>query len=183
MLLYKNFLLQKINSNQAIFYKEAVYDYVKSLGYKVDDDYEAISILKIIDDNKYTGEGYSPKGEYYFANKYGELTWFTNVMDALMYNGEDAHSTGHGFLKYRRHWHNGLLYLLPDDICEIDELLSTPRGVYCETRDIGFESVDEAATWLANSGLASTPENAKKQLLKHLEGKTSLCYKLKFIQY
>lgn len=183
MLLYKNYLLQKINSNQGIFFKEAVYNYVSELGYKPQDDYDAITILKNIKDENYYGENYNEKGKYYLFDRQGNLFWFAHMKDMIMYAGGDAEWNTYNFYKFRRHWYNDFMYLAPEDIFELDEIINTKLGVYCETKDLGFSDVDEAARWLANGGYASSAENAKKQLVKHLEGKTALCYKMKFIKY
>jgi hypothetical protein len=58
-----------------------------------------------------------------------------------------------------------------------------PKLIYCETRRLQFNDVDEAARWLCEIGAATNFARAKQQLLKHLAGETASCYKLKFIEY
>lgn len=183
MLLYKDYLLRKSNSGQAMFYNNAIYNYVKELGLKPNDDYEAVMMLHHIDDNKYSGEGYEGTAQYYLYDKQGNLYWFKHIRDMIMYAGGDPEWSPYNFYKFRRHWYNGFMFLMTEDIFELEDILVHQEGVYCETKDIGFEDIDEAATWLYHGGYATSVENAKKQLVKHLEGKTSLCYKMRFIKY
>lgn len=182
MLMYKNLLINRINSNQAIFFQDATIEYVNALGFRCKDFYEAAIILRSIDDNKFTGEGASPKGKYFLYDQSGTLHWFVHYRDACMFAGLEEGGLD-AFIAFRRHWKDGFLWLLPEDVVDLDELLTTPKGVYCETKGFGFETVDDAARWLVNAGYAKSAENAKKQLVKHLEGKTALCYKMKFIEY
>ena len=85
-------------------------------------------------------------------------------------------------MKYRRRKKYDKYLLLPDDIYEIDSLAEGNR-IYCKTREIEFSSIEDAAGWLVNSGLAKEKIVALRQLTKHLEGKTAYCYGLKFIKY
>lgn len=182
ILQYKNFLLNKINSVQAIFYRDLALEYARDLGYTCKDYYEASAVLQYIDDSKFCGEGVNDRGVYFLYDRSGNVYWFRNYKDACLFAGIEECSLNM-FINFRRHWFNDFLWLLKEDIEYIGEILTTPKGVYCETKGFGFESVDDAARWIANCGYAINAETAKKQLIKHLEGKTSLCYKMKFIEY
>lgn len=183
MLLYKNYLLQKINSGKGMFYNSVAYHYVSELGLKPKDDYEAVMMLYHLDDKKYCGEGYESTATYFLMDRQENLYWFKHMKDMMMFAGGDPEWSVYSFYKFRRHWYNDFMFLMPEDIFELDNILIGKQGVYCETKDIGFEDIDEAAMWLYHGGYASTAENAKKQLTKHLDGQTALCYKMKFIKY
>ena len=68
-LLYKKFLLSKIQSNSGIFYQEPCVYYLNDLGIEVSDFYEAYPILMNLNDDEYCGEGFGEKGKYSHRGK------------------------------------------------------------------------------------------------------------------
>lgn len=181
-LFYRDYLIQKINNGRGIFYENAVYDYLESLGFYNYDFYEGVKLLRSLNDNIYCGTGINEAAQYYVYNNINGFIWFRSYYDAMIFLGIE-NAADNIFNLYHQHWYNEWLCLLPEDLPHLREYLEHRNGVFCETKGFGFESVDSAARWLVDSGCASNINNAKKQLEKHLDGQTSLCYKMKFVRY
>lgn len=84
---------------------------------------------------------------------------------------------------YRCRLRSGFWWFRAEDEEVMAETLMRPKFVYCESRRLQFNNVDEAAKWLCDASYATNLQRAKQQLLKHLAGETASCYKLKFIEY
>lgn len=183
---YKNYLLRQLETagDKIKFWETPTIDYANRLGCNDNSFYECWNFLNKIKDENYSGFGFDPKGKYYtYSKETDELLWFADYKDALIEAGFQAEVLSQEiFMKYRRRKKYDKYLLLPDDIYEIDSLAEGNR-IYCKTREIEFSSIEDAAGWLVNSGLAKEKIVALRQLTKHLEGKTAYCYGLKFIKY
>lgn len=181
-LFYRDYLIQKIESGRGLFYEEEIQCYLESLDFYHYDYYEGIKLLRSLDKEVYCGIGVSNSARYSLYNHVDGLIWFKSYYDAMMFLGIENAATNI-FNIYRQHWYNNWLCLLPEDLPHLGEYAFNRSGVYCETKGFGFESIDSAARWLVDSGNATNINIAKKQLEKHLNGQTTLCYKMKFIYY
>lgn len=169
------------------------------------DEYSCISILTSIDEEKYSGV-WNPSQELPLRANYimvdgktGERFWFTSAYDAISFVNyqqgitRDLALMGYAqstesevevyFNAYRGRIKNGFWWFTKEDEDIIAETMMRPKLIYCETRRLQFNDVDEAARWLCETGAATNFARAKQQLLKHLAGETASCYKLKFIEY
>lgn len=181
---YKEFLLKQILSSNAIFYQDVCVAYVRNLGIKVRDFYEAYEAITNLLDINYCGEGFSEKGNYFVIDESETMFWFCHYLDALTFIGVE-NGTLETFNSYRKHRLNGYLLCTKDDIFnnDIDDMITNRKGIFCESRNIGFDNIDSAVAWLVNSGYAKNTAIAKRQLMKHLEGNTTLCYGMSFVKY
>lgn len=182
MLRYKQYIINKIATagDMVKFFESSLIDYVNNLGH-IGDFYNCWSWLQNEDDDKHNGIDYEPTAKYYVYDKNDDvLYWYHSYKDALLMAGFDFDAlTKENFMKYRRRSRNGFYMLLPEDIYELDALVEE-HHIYCHTREIEFNTIEEAAIWLVNSGAAANANVAKRALEKHLKGETSCCYKMKF---
>lgn len=197
-LYYKEFLLEKEKTAVGPLFTKQVMNYLTTLGVQCTEA-NAISLLHYISDNRYCGSAQElPENAYFVMYRENEsFYWFTNPYDAIMFvnhrNGikKDCALEGYPqsngwttyFDRYRGHKEKGFWWLYVDDMPFLEEILSAPKKIWCETRRLEFLSVEDAARWLTQIGKAANITVAIRQLTKHLSGQTAACYGMVFKEY
>ena len=196
-LYYKEFLINQEKTAVGALFIRQVMNYLDTLNITCTKE-NAIDLLHNINDNNYCGVGIVPEHANFIMYKQNvEFYWFVNPYDAIMFVNyqnnikKDCALEGYPqssgwstyFDRYRGHCERGYWWLYKDDVEYLDEIISAPKKIWCESRRLEFLSVEDAARWLVQIGKAANMATATRQLTKNLSGQTGSCYGLVFKEY
>lgn len=189
---FKEFLLRKTKELGIKFYENEIYRYAEELDSvdckRTPDDIAACyANIRYAEDRYYCGEGTSERANYYLMDEQHNLYWFVSARDAILFASPSSKAIVGTmvdmkdiFHSYHRYFNDGFYFLYPDDLYDLETILSQKRGYICVDKNLRFDTEEDIIMWLVNSGVASNAATARRQLTKHLMGQTSACYKLRF---
>lgn len=196
-LYYKEFLIKQEQTAVGPLFIRQVMNYLNTLDILCNEE-NAIALLHNIKDNNYCGVASIPSHANFIMYKQNEeFYWFVNPYDAIMFVNKinniqkdcalEGYPQSSGwstyFDRYRGHYERGFWWLYKDDIPYLNEIISAPKKIWCETRRLEFLSIEDAARWLVQIGKAANMATATRQLTKNLSGQTGACYGLVFKEY
>ena len=189
---YKEFLLKKTKELGIKFYENEIYRYAEELNevdfVRTNDDIAVCyATIRYAEDSHYCGEGISGRARYYLLDEQHNFYWFVSARDAVLFASPESKAVigtivdiESIFHRYHRYFYEGYYFLYPEDLDDLDNILSRQRGYICVDKNLRFDTEEDIIMWLVNSGLASNAATARRQLTKHLMGETNACYKLRF---
>jgi len=199
-LLRKKQLLTLNDENPtSLLFRESITDYARALGSEDHEFYSSLNFLREVDDSLFVGVG-AKKEEletienanfFLYEIETQNFYWFHTASDAVKFIQKsnnsllppdaDAFSLEADFLSLFRRYN--LLrfqkfYWIQKSSFEVfdaEDVVSNPR-FYCVTKNITFQTIDEAAHWLVSINKAKSFTTALKALKRHFEQGTKSCY-------
>lgn len=190
---YKYYLIDLMRADTFLkeFYFTLIKEYLKDFNIIPEDIYSGIKFLQELDDDEIAGIGINDKAVYYLMEKNTSLLyWFISERDAVTFaRSKDEYESGVvmneyiNFYTLHKKCYLEFWWLLPEDLDKIEEIKLQKKQIICVDNDLIFDSIDEILTWFKKNAIAKDLNVARRQLIKHLNGETNTCYKMKFMEW